>query len=1041
MTVRDLWCAIGTGLLTAPERPTEGLQVSRRVFSRGCGGLAGGLSLPRIVRIICADDKWTARPARGVLSIPFRQTIFLLLCAVLVAQGCDSGEKTEVLVAAAADALRQGKFAEAERQAVKALSYDAELGSALRIAGDAAARLEAFDRALKYYAQIPQNDVLNRAKGCCGAARVLVLGKFQLSQAEEQFRQALSVQPANYEALDGLSWLLSITGRRWESGPFFLDLVRSGHYDTGHLLGLGVLEYKLNERPRLIVCRRQSPNDPLPPLGLAQLAMGENDSAGAKSLLQTAVKLAPGLLEAQARLGQILLDNAEFEALEKWHAALPGNADEHPEIWVVRARWAQHNQERRAAVRCYLEALRLDPNHQLAASQIAVVLFSLGDEQLAKPFARRSQQLLRYHEVIQKLRGQPANPEFIAQAAQRAEAQSRLWEARGWYEQLLATGWDLDRTRKRVTELTSTLTLTTPQMLPSNNPARELDLASWPLPRWINPSPIDQPQLGPPPLDAPVRFEDLAQAVGLDFRYFNGKDPGKVGTRMYEVDGGGVGVLDYDGDGWPDIYLTQGCAWPPDPNQTEYYDRLFRNLGNGQFQDVTFQAGLRENGFGQGLAVGDFDNDGFPDLYIGNLGKNRLYHNCGDGTFEDVTERAGLTGNVWTSSCVIADLNGDTYPDIYEVNYLKDELMFDRVCPDRLGIPRICVPLMFDAEQDRLYVSLGDGTFRECGAEAGIHAGDGKGLGIVAADFDDSGKLSLFVANDVVENFFFYNETPAPGGPLAFSEQALIRGLAFADDGQAQACMGVAADDVNYDGLLDIFVANFYLEPNCLYLQQADHSFVDISRAANLRDPSFKMLGFGTQFIDGELDGLPDLVVTNGHLTDETDLGVPYRMRPQYFRNQGGARFVELPGNVVGDFFDEERLGRGLARLDWNRDGREDFAITFLDRPAALVTNQTQGVGHFLAVQLRGTRSARDAIGAKVTVEFGGFTRRRQLIGGDGYQVTCQRQLTFGLGPISRIDRLEVVWPSGERQSWNDVDVDGELRVIEGYDALQRIVK
>ena len=222
----------------------------------------------------------------------------------------------------------------------------------------------------------------------------------------------------------------------------------------------------------------------------------------------------------------------------------------------------------------------------------------------------------------------------------------------------------------------------------------------------------------------PVRFEDLAQAAGLDFQYVNGRDPQKVGFRMYEVDGGGIGILDYDCDGWPDIYLTQGCHWPPDPEQTEFYDRLFRNLGDGRFEDVTIQAGLRENGFGQGLAVGDVDNDGFPDLYIANFGRNRLYHNCGDGTFEDITEQAGLTGDVWTSSCVIVDLNADTYPDIYEVNYLKDdEKMFDRLCPDSKGNPRICPPIVFDAEQDRLYVSHGDGTFHECGEEAGIHVG------------------------------------------------------------------------------------------------------------------------------------------------------------------------------------------------------------------------------------------------------------------------------------------------------------------------------
>ena len=244
--------------------------------------------------------------------------------------------------------------------------------------------------------------------------------------------------------------------------------------------------------------------------------------------------------------------------------------------------------------------------------------------------------------------------------------------------------------------------------------------------------------------------------------------------------------------------------------------------------------------------------------------------------------------------------------------------------------------------------------------------------------------------------------------------------------------MGTAVDDVNGDGLLDVFVANFYLEPNCLYLQQSDHSFVDVTRAAGLYDPSFQMLGFGTQFLDGELDGLRDLVVANGHLTDERDLGVPYQMRPQYFRNDGEMRFTELRGEVVGSFFDAPQLGRGLATLDWNRDGREDFAITYLDRPAALVTNQTAKTGHFLAVSVCGTESVRDATGTKITVEAGGHTWRRQLIGGDGYQVSCQRHLIFGLGDVEKIDRLTVRWPSGREQTWSDLAFDHELRLVEG---------
>lgn len=956
-----------------------------------------------------------------------------------MAHGCDSGAKRDSLVAAASEAQRRGDFLGAERLAQEALYYAPSDGSILKIAGDAAAHQEAFDRALEYYRRIPQTDLVWRAQGCGKAAQVLLLGKCQLSQAEMQFREALMLAPDNRDALDGLSFLLAMTGRRWESAPYYLALLRSGRFDLGHLLGVAVLEFQLNERTRLQRCRTLAPGDPLPLLGLARLDLAENNTSSARELLRESVRIAPDLLEAQARLGHVLLDGDEDHQLPTWRAKLPENASDHPEIWVVWGRWAQRQQQLPAAVRCYLEALRRDPNHQLAAAQIAVVLFSLGEVELSASFARRSQLLLRYHEVIYQLRSQPNNPQFMARAAQRAEAQGRLWEAWGWYEQLLRAGVGGERIRRHSDQLRAQLTSATPQVIVADHPAWSLEPDSWPLPAWDTSRRVVAGQDVPPVLELPVHFEDLARAVGIDFTYYNGHDPRKQGTRIYEVDGGGVAVLDYDLDGWPDIYFTQGCRWPPDPGQTEFFDGLFRNLGDGSFQHVSVEAGLRENGFGQGVAVGDFDNDGFPDLLIGNLGQNRLYRNCGDGTFEDVTDRAGLNGAVWTSSCVIADFNGDAVPDIYEVNYLKDEQMFDRACPDARGVARICPPLVFGSEQDRFFLGLADGTFRECGRDAGIHVGDGKGLGIVAADFDDSGNLSLFVANDVVENFFFYNLTPFPGAPPQFADQALVRGLAFADDGQAQACMGVAVEDINFDGRLDLFVANFYMEPNCLYLQQADHSFVDVNRSANLRDASFQMLGFGAQFIDGELDGWPDLIVTNGHLTDESDLGVPYRMRPQYFRNRGNALFDELQADMLGPFFEEKCLGRAIARVDWNRDGLEDLAITFLDRPVALLTNQTPRAGHFLAVQLRATRSARDAIGAKVTVNYGEHSRRRQLIAGDGYQNSCQRQLVFGLGAVPHVHQLEVVWPCGETQVWTDVPVDREWLIVQGREQLHSI--
>ncbi|TXT36400.1 MAG: hypothetical protein FD138_994, partial [Planctomycetota bacterium] len=468
---------------------------------------------------------------------------------------------------------------------------------------------------------------------------------------------------------------------------------------------------------------------------------------------------------------------------------------------------------------------------------------------------------------------------------------------------------------------------------------------------------------------------------------------------------------------------------------------LFRNMGGDHFVDVTAQSRLGDESYTHGVTAGDYDSDGFQDLYVCNIGSNRLYRNCGDGTFQDVTSEAGLKGGGWSTSGLIADLNGDGLPEIYDVTYLAGREPFEHVCHDkqRDNTPRTCSPAVFQAEQDRLFLNRGDGTFEDISARSGIHAPDGKGLGIVAGDFDGSGRLSLFVANDTTANFLLVNLTNSPSEPLKFIEQGVLAGCAFDLGGKAQASMGVAADDADGDGLTDLFVTNFYNEYNTLYRQLPGGVFSDVSNVARLKEPSLAKLGFGTQFIDGDLDGWPDLVVANGHVDDFRSHGIPFRMQAQYFANLGGGQFTELPAQQLGDYFQQELLGRGLARIDWNRDGREDFVVSNVNSPVCLVTNQTVETGHFLALQLRGVESNRDAIGAVVKVTVGRRTRTKQLTAGDGFQASNHRQLLFGVGDSVTVDELSVRWPSGREQSFRDVRIDTEYLLIEGRTDVARI--
>jgi hypothetical protein len=312
-------------------------------------------------------------------------------------------------------------------------------------------------------------------------------------------------------------------------------------------------------------------------------------------------------------------------------------------------------------------------------------------------------------------------------------------------------------------------------------------------------------------------------------------------------------------------------------------------------------------------------------------------------------------------------------------------------------------------------------------------------VGIVAADFDASGSLQLYVSNDAMENSLWVRQPDAAGGTPQFVDHGLLSGTACDGSGRPQASMGIACDDITGDGLLDLLVGNFYKDFCTLYIQQPGRFFVDSTREYGLVEPTFLMLTFGSQFLDGNLDGWPDLALANGHIDDLRFRGEPWHMRPQYFHNSGGTAFVELQAEHAGSFFHKELLGRGLALVDWNRDGREDLVQSNIADMASLVTNLTDGAGHWMAIRLHGVQSPREPIGARVVIQCGGRTQVRQLVGGSGFHASNQRQLVFGLGPTDRVDKMTVFWPSGLTQEFSDVPVETELILIEGGSRLERL--
>jgi len=685
---------------------------------------------------------------------------------------------------------------------------------------------------------------------------------------------------------------------------------------------------------------------------------------------------------------------------------------------------------RPGAIRCYWEAVRRIPESKTATFRLAHELAAAGEDDAADLFRARVEKINALEQLQNRVlyTADRGRPELLLPLAEAYEAAGRLWEAYGWCQFAMEIGAKTaelttcaERLRRRLKDEPLQL------VVDSENVALSIDLSHYPLP-------VLHPRSAPASRDlttsaAVPTFRDDAPSVGLRFRYFNGI-AGPPTHRMFEFTGGGIGVLDYDLDAWPDLVFTQGRTWPPGSPDANGGDRLFRNRFGTAFDDVTDPAGLREDAFGQGVAIGDYNADGFPDVYVANIGGNVLWLNLGDGTFRDVTDAAGVHSRSWTTSTVMADLTGDGLPDIYDVNYLVDDDVFDRVCRHTDGSVKQCLPHDFHGDPDRLWRNLGDGRFREATSDVLGQIPEGMGLGVAAWDADGTGRLSLFVANDTTACFYFRPLTGHVSGRLR--ECGIESGLAFNGVGKATGCMGVALGDVDNDGRIDLHITNFYAEPNTLFLNSTPGFFEDRSRQTGLEGPSLNRLGFGTQFLDADLDGRLELFVANGHVDDLSRLNRPYRMPAQLFRWDGVRQFVESPAAKLGPYFEQSWLGRSAVRLDWNRDGRDDLAVGHLYDASVLLTNTTDDVGGSLSLRLFGMASNRDAIGTIVEARIGAQTQTRQLTAGDGYHASNERRLIIGTGRERQVDELVVRWPSGLVQRFANLTVSGELWLREG---------
>lgn len=955
-------------------------------------------------------------------------TVFLVVSlafALWIGSGTTNQMSREDILRRARLFVAEGKTSDAEKLVRQAIDGEPGPSTVYCFAAQLAMQQQNYEQALDDLSRVQKQDTNEWLLARRLTAEIFHKHVHRFRDAERAYLDVLDSNASETVALEGYAQLLGLCGRRSEAIPYVLRLIKSG-YDTDLLMLLSRESGALNDPELLEAAHRSAPGDPNPLIGQARAAELQQNPELALRRLQQASNLKELPATFHGLLGKQLLACEAFTELDAWLQNVSDKSTSADE-WIVRAALADREQDINGAIRCYWEAVKLRPESLSAVNQLARQLTLDGHPHLAQPFEKRVAEIndLRTRQQVAILSDRPPSLPDVRKMIDGLESVGRYWEAFAWGQAALVMAPPQSDLANQVTSLKSRIDqLPLVMTAPKNNPAFAVDLSHYSLPTHQRSGSRHQQAS----VSKNISFMKQTTEIGFDFTFFQGST---VPThRMTEIGGGGIAAFDFDNDTAPDMYCTQGMAasGAATSNSDRYRDRLFRNHGGQSFFEVSATAfASHESGYGQGVATGDVNNDGFQDIYVANTQENMLWLNNGDGTFSRPTPTLNAPVREWTTSCLIADINGDSFPDLYDVNYLSGTDVFVRTCEEEHGDRIMCAPHDFEPAEDRIWLGNGMGDFADATPQYLSPAPDGKGLGIVAMRGPHR-QLSLFIANDTTANFLY---AAASEDATRLIETAMTAGVAFNGDGKAEACMGIAAGDCTRDGKLDLFVTNFLRESNTLYCPVSDRLYQDETRTLGLHEPSLSKLGFGTQFLDANCDGRLELFVTNGYTQDLSKYGTPYSMTPQIFE-WTGARFQQIPSDKPGAWIETKVVGRAAARLDWNLDGKPDLAVGLLESPSQLLTNTSEtNANHFFSMQLIAKNSARDAIGASVTVTVDGAIQVHQLTAGDGYQCSNERRLQIGCGQASSID-LQVEWPSGTVQRFANVKTSTRVVLIEG---------
>ena len=860
----------------------------------------------------------------------------------------------------------------------------------------------------------------------------------RFDDAERLYRQVLARAPEAAVVHRQLAFLYNRQGRRHEAFVHLQQLCRLGNVQQDELHAMMVLGHAIFDDPNTTMPRKKA-YYPIGPAAEARMLYTASRYQEALAVLDPAVRAGGVTPSILAFYGLLAVESQDDTRFQWWLARADASVQQYAEYWAAIGTHLLNQRRFSEAIRAFAESLNRDPTDIASMRRINQSLTAMGQQEAAEKWIDRYV-VQRDVTLASNAIGESnsASLESYRTVAEGLDKLNRPLEAMTWR---LFEAFQRKASKNEVESLNQQrMKIAASDQAFPDEAERMCGISreQYPLPELEIPelSSVALPTAGDvtdETFATPV-FENVATNVGIDHSYQIASGPQLYRFALYQSLGGGAAALDYDLDGAIDLYLAQGNGDPPSLVGTQS-NLLYRNV-TGQFEEATAASGTVDKRYSIGVAAGDWNQDGFDDIVVANVGNKVLLLNNGDGTFRRQEFDSDPALDVLTSSVALGDVTGDALPDIVSLHYVEDNTMLKRPELGEDGNVLTVSPASFVPGVDRIAVNDGKGGFVSEKVSDSAQA-PSTGLGVVIADWDGQPGNEIFVGNDVRPNHLWSRVSdlaekvdggsdPA-GSSRRWQDVAALTGCAHGSGGVSTASMGIAVADFDGNGKRDIHITNFYQEPVSLFMNRGG-SFEDRCVQYRLHRDSSSVLGFGCQAMDYNNDGRPDVAVTNGNI--EKAPGEPLQQSPQLFVNLG-SKFLLTEVQDASGYWQGAYLGRGMTRLDFNHDGKQDFLITHLDAPSALMMNQTETPNHWLAIQLVGTSSERNAIGAQVDVHVGDQVLSNWIVGGDGYLSRNQPTVNFGLGTADKVNKIVVTWPSGVQQTFADPKVDAYLLLVE----------